>query len=78
MDALSTDKGELSKLISVARAVPHEIVEAIGSAPKAGRRRWLVLAELMENGQARRAAEPARLGVLVERALTQMSGSSVC
>lgn len=57
MDALSTDKGELSKLISVARAVPHEIVEAIGSAPKAGRRRWLVLAELMENGQARRAAE---------------------
>jgi ParB family transcriptional regulator, chromosome partitioning protein len=59
MDALSTDKGELSKLISVARAVPQEIVEAIGPAPKAGRRRWLVLAELMGTEQARRAVERA-------------------
>jgi len=57
IDALSTDKGELSKLISVARAMPDGIVNAIGPAPKAGRRRWLALAELMENEHARQAAE---------------------
>lgn len=45
MDALSTDKGELSKLIAVARAVPETFVTKIGPAPKAGRRRWLTLAE---------------------------------
>ena len=38
IDALATDKGELSKLISVARAVPELVIEAIGPAPKAGRR----------------------------------------
>lgn len=47
MDALSTDKGELSKLISVARDVPEHLVSAIGPAPKAGRRRWLAMAELL-------------------------------
>lgn len=59
MDALSTDKGELSKLISVARAVPEHIVSAIGPAPKAGRRRWLALAEMLENGKGLSAAERA-------------------
>lgn len=48
MDALSTDKGELSKLISVAGTVPETIIQAIGPAPKAGRRRWLALAERLE------------------------------
>jgi ParB family chromosome partitioning protein len=59
MDALSTDKSELSKLISVARAVPEAMIEAIGSAPKAGRRRWLALAELLNKAPARKAAEKA-------------------
>jgi ParB family chromosome partitioning protein len=45
MAALSTDKTELSKLMSVARAVPGDIVKSIGPAPKAGRTRWLGLAE---------------------------------
>lgn len=57
MDALATDKGELSKLISVARAVPESLVEAIGPAPKAGRRRWLQLAEALEDARARRLVE---------------------
>ena len=57
IDALATDKGELSKLISVARAVPEALVEAIGPAPKAGRRRWLQLAEALEDARARRRAE---------------------
>ncbi|WP_264051542.1 plasmid partitioning protein RepB [Methylobacterium flocculans] len=57
VDALSTDKGELSKLISVARAVPEPIVQAVGPAPKAGRRRWLALAELLENAGSVKVVE---------------------
>lgn len=45
MLALATDKTELSKMISVARAIPGEVVLAIGPAPKAGRTRWLGLSE---------------------------------
>lgn len=52
MTALSTDKTELSKMISVARAVPEHIARGIGPAPKAGRRRWLELAELLRKGGA--------------------------
>jgi ParB family chromosome partitioning protein len=44
MQALSTDKTELSKLLSVAKAVPSTIVKAIGPAPSAGRRRWMEIA----------------------------------
>jgi ParB family chromosome partitioning protein len=58
-DALATDKTELSKLISVARAVPEAVVNAIGPAPKAGRRRWLGFAELLQSAGARRTAEKA-------------------
>ncbi len=59
IDALGTDKGELSKLISVARGVPEQIIEAIGSAPKAGRRRWLALAEHLKDSGAKRSATQA-------------------
>ena len=45
MLALSTDKTEVSKMISVARSVPADIVRSIGPAPKAGRTRWLGLSE---------------------------------
>ena len=51
MAALDVDKTEVSKLISVARAIPSEIVEAIGPAPKAGRPRWLALAERSRGGR---------------------------
>lgn len=44
--ALSTDKTELSKLIGVASSIPIEVVQAIGSAPGVGRRRWLEFASL--------------------------------
>lgn len=57
MAALSTDKTELSKMISVARSVPEEVARAIGPAPKAGRRRWMELAERLRNADtARRVA----------------------
>lgn len=57
MAALSTDKTELSKMISVARAVPDSIARSIGPAPKAGRRRWLQLADLLRVSQAVRRVE---------------------
>ena len=45
MAALSTDKTELSKMISVARSIPDHIARRIGPAPKAGRRRWMELGD---------------------------------
>jgi ParB family transcriptional regulator, chromosome partitioning protein len=46
--ALSTDKTDISKLLTVIRAVPRDIVEAIGPAPKAGRTRWMGLADMLQ------------------------------
>ncbi|MPR06188.1 plasmid partitioning protein RepB [Microvirga tunisiensis] len=46
--ALSIDRAEASKLVSVARSIPTDIIEAVGRAPKAGRPRWLKLAEVMK------------------------------
>lgn len=62
--ALSVDKTELSRLISVIRSIPFELVEEIGPAPKAGRRRWMDLAERIEPDaglhEARRVMETKR------------------
>ena len=58
MAALNVDKTELSRLISVSRAVPQEIMEAIGAAPKTGRRRWVELGELLTTrGAVKKAIE---------------------
>jgi len=48
MSALGIDKAAVSKLISVAREIPLELIEAIGPAPEIGRRRWMELAELFK------------------------------
>ncbi|TWF59063.1 plasmid partitioning protein RepB [Neorhizobium alkalisoli] len=45
MAALAVDKAALSKMISLVRSVPMELIEAIGPAPEIGRRRWMELAE---------------------------------
>ncbi len=50
--ALAIDKAEASKLISVARAVPSDIVLAIGKAAKTGRPRWLEFAEALKDQAA--------------------------
>ena len=42
--ALSVDDSELAKFRVVCRAVPTEIIEAIGRAPHVGRPRWIELA----------------------------------
>lgn len=45
MSALGVDKAALSKMISVVRQVPIELIEAIGAAPAVGRRRWMEFAD---------------------------------
>ena len=45
--ALSVDKAEVSKLISVARSVPEHLLRQIGRAPKVGRTRWQALVEAL-------------------------------
>jgi ParB family chromosome partitioning protein len=47
-DALSIDRAEASKLISVAKAIPADIIAAIGRAPKIGRPRWQSLADALK------------------------------
>ncbi len=49
MASLSVDKTELSRLISIRRAFPVELVAAIGPAPKTGRRRWMDLVDRLQN-----------------------------
>ena len=43
--ALSIEDAELARMRSVYRAIPADIIEAIGRAPKVGRPRWLDLAK---------------------------------
>ncbi len=52
MAALSTDKGDLSRYITVAKAIPQDVVQAIGPAGKAGRARWIALGEKLAAGSA--------------------------
>jgi len=44
--ALSVDDAELSKMRTVYRAVPIDLIESIGRAPKVGRPRWLDFAKV--------------------------------
>ncbi|WP_434714630.1 plasmid partitioning protein RepB (plasmid) [Rhizobium sp. YTUHZ045] len=57
MKALSTDKTELSKLLSVARAIPAEIIRSVGAAPGIGRRKWMALAQVWNGTAAPRLAK---------------------
>ncbi len=65
MAALSVDKTELSRFISVVRSIPGDLVEGLGPAPKAGRRRWMELAERVETqtalDEARRVMKSERI-----------------
>lgn len=47
MAALSMEKTQLSRLMAVGHSLPRSLVEAIGPAPKAGRPRWVGLAEML-------------------------------
>ena len=47
MAALGIDKAALSKMISVVRQIPIELIEAIGAAPEVGSRRWMEFADML-------------------------------
>lgn len=51
--ALAVQTAEITRLLSVARAVPASLAGAIGPAPKAGRPRWLQLVEGLERPDAK-------------------------
>ena len=52
-DALHIDKTVVSRMLTVAEAVPEPLVHAIGAAPSAGRDRWLALARRIEGQNPR-------------------------
>ncbi len=76
MAALATDKTALSKLIAVARRVPEDIIEAIGPAPKAGRDRWLQLADRLQGVGSQRSGAWASRELRRSQSCRQMSASS--
>lgn len=45
--AMSVDKSELSRMLSIVEAIPTDLIDAIGPAPGVGRRNWQDLAELI-------------------------------
>lgn len=47
-DALSIDKTEISRMLSIADRIPAGVLSAIGAAPGIGRNRWLSLAEALD------------------------------
>lgn len=61
-DALHIDKTVISRMLSVADALPQTVIRAIGPAPSAGRDRWLQLANAYTN---RESAAPLA-GVLTQ------------
>lgn len=50
--ALSVHKADITRLLSVAEAIPDAVVRGIGPAPKAGRERWMALAEFLQRKSA--------------------------
>lgn len=54
--ALGVDKPELSRLLGVVAVVDPELIRAMGPAPKVGRPRWLLLAEIANNPKAAKLA----------------------
>lgn len=47
-DALSIDKTQISRMLSIIDRIPEGLVEAVGSAPGIGRDRWATFADLAE------------------------------
>jgi ParB family transcriptional regulator, chromosome partitioning protein len=52
MTAMSVYKSDLSNMLTVAHSIPEDITDAIGPAPKTGRRGWIQLADLMKGPKA--------------------------
>ena len=76
MGALGVDKGDLSRLLSVAHGVPADLILAIGPAPRIGRPRWVQLAELVKSAVGLRCAMAAVADELFEPR-TQIAASGL-
>jgi ParB family chromosome partitioning protein len=48
MSALTMEKTQLSRLLTLTKSIPKAVILAIGPAPKAGRPRWTALGERLE------------------------------
>ena len=51
--ALAVHPAEMTRLLTIAREIPKTFIAAIGPAPRAGRPRWMELAGLLANGNAK-------------------------
>lgn len=49
IEALACDRSILSRMSAITKAVPYDLIAAIGAAPDIGRRRWGDLLELIEH-----------------------------
>jgi len=56
-EALSLHKADMTRYLQVAEALPARIASAIGPAPKAGRARWMELAEMLKGEAAQVKAD---------------------
>lgn len=56
-DALNVDKTLISRMLSVADAIPLTLIEAIGAAPSIGRDRWLALSDRLKGRDMVSAAQ---------------------
>jgi ParB family chromosome partitioning protein len=54
--ALAVQTAETSRLLAVAATIPARIVNSIGPAPKAGRTRWMELAEYLQTAEVEQIA----------------------
>ena len=54
--ALAADKADVSRYIAIARQIPEDLVRKIGPAAKAGRARWLALADHLSSPERLAAA----------------------
>mgnify|MGYP001766056276 CR=1 FL=1 len=52
MEALATDKADLSRYLSIVKATPEVLIGVIGPAPSIGRARWQSFAERLQAGGA--------------------------
>jgi ParB family chromosome partitioning protein len=57
MAALSMEKTQLSKMLSLTHSIPRDLAAAIGSAPKAGRPRWTALVERLSGLKDKRVLD---------------------
>jgi ParB family chromosome partitioning protein len=86
--ALAVHPAELTRLLSVARSIPTEVINAIGPSPRAGRPRWMELAALltasggtdtltkiMSQTSFQRLSSDARFDLIIEKLRSMQPGT---